>query len=202
MVHLVFMSYTHITSAVTGPKTGPAAQPVRTCLYVPFAQPCVSKPLPLPSRLRAKVAKRCQRCEMFLIKPESKAQSTKFTIKESAISHIPIVSIAHPLPHLVAGSTVPLLVRIRNPLEEDLSITVSAIMEHTTADIRIACSQLTIPSFDPLASLEEAIPEPGRIEGILEVRANSVLIKVQVSPREMLESELKVRSSTKLYLKL
>lgn len=72
-----------------------------------------------------KRSKRCRTCRHILIKPEQKAQATRFKIKLVAMNYIPTVSIVK-LPRktwpLQLGIPTQFVLKFTNPLYEEMSI--------------------------------------------------------------------------------
>ncbi|KAJ3081953.1 hypothetical protein HK102_002015 [Quaeritorhiza haematococci] len=110
-------------------------------------------------QLRSKRLKRCRECEHILIKPEQKAQVTRFKIKLVASDHIPTISIAHPLPPMPLRHGVPVNVILKfiNPLDYEIDVALS-----TTFSIKPTVDYETeepIP-LDPAQSCEINLPAP------------------------------------------
>ncbi|KAJ3100083.1 hypothetical protein HDU97_002519 [Phlyctochytrium planicorne] len=99
-------------------------------------------------QLRCKRAKRCRKCDHILIKPEQKAQLTRFKIKQMAIDNLPGIVLAGPpinisspagtnppgapgigpfshasgLPPLQVGQVVQVNLRFTNPLDVEMKV--------------------------------------------------------------------------------
>ncbi|KAI9494457.1 dynactin p62 family-domain-containing protein [Zychaea mexicana] len=75
-----------------------------------------------------KRSKRCRTCRHILIKPEQKAQATRFKIKLVAMNYIPTISIVK-LPRktwpLQQGIPTQFVLKFTNPLYEEMSITLA-----------------------------------------------------------------------------
>ncbi|KAI9218183.1 dynactin p62 family-domain-containing protein [Blastocladiella britannica] len=149
--------------------------------------------LPLRTHLRAKLAKRCRGCDKQLIKPEPKAQSTRFKVKHVALAHLPAITLAHPMPLLVQNVPATLLLRFTNPRDEDLQVSLSAL-DSVWTSVHLVCPVFSVPSVDEAAAYggtsgfggdEDMFGlEPGMApHGVVAVRGNSVVVEAQVIPR-------------------
>ncbi|KAJ2784748.1 hypothetical protein GGI15_002175 [Coemansia interrupta] len=87
-------------------------------------------------RLHMKVSRRCRTCHHILIKPESKAQATRFKIQLIATNYLPKITLpgclspksstVQPEFPLLAGAVVPVVLRFANPLYSEMKVNVSA----------------------------------------------------------------------------
>ncbi|KAI8150326.1 dynactin p62 family-domain-containing protein [Fennellomyces sp. T-0311] len=88
----------------------------------------VSQIHPQRIHLCIKRSKRCRTCRHILIKPEQKAQATRFKIKLVAMNYIPNISIVK-LPRktwpLQQGIPTQFVLKFTNPLYEEMSITLA-----------------------------------------------------------------------------
>ncbi|KAM3581760.1 hypothetical protein VKS41_005921 [Umbelopsis sp. WA50703] len=87
-----------------------------------------SKIRPQRIHLRIKRSKRCRTCRHILIKPEQKAQATRFKIKLVAMNYIPNITLQMlPRKTLPLRQNVPtqLILKFTNPLYEEISITLA-----------------------------------------------------------------------------
>ncbi|ORZ31612.1 dynactin p62 family-domain-containing protein [Catenaria anguillulae PL171] len=148
--------------------------------------------LPLRTHLRAKLAKRCRQCDKQLIKPEPKAQTTRFKIKHVALAHLPNITLAHPMPILVQNHPTTVLLRFTNPLDDDLQISLAAL-DSVFASVNLVCPQFSVPGFDETQQAYDEFEDPASLpptmdagmtpHGIVQVRGNSITVEVQVTPR-------------------
>ncbi|KAG0168211.1 hypothetical protein DFQ30_005082 [Apophysomyces sp. BC1015] len=88
----------------------------------------LSKIHPQRIHLSIKRSKRCRTCRHILIKPEQKAQATRFKIKLVAMNYIPNITIVK-LPRknwpLQFGIPTQFVLKFTNPLYEEMSITLA-----------------------------------------------------------------------------
>ncbi|KAI8979681.1 dynactin p62 family-domain-containing protein, partial [Mycotypha africana] len=88
----------------------------------------LSKINPQRVHLAIKRSKRCRNCRHILIKPEQKAQATRFKIKLVAMNYIPTITIVK-LPRknwpLRVGIPTQLVLKFSNPLYEEMDITLA-----------------------------------------------------------------------------
>ncbi|KAI9188980.1 hypothetical protein H9P43_000402 [Blastocladiella emersonii ATCC 22665] len=147
--------------------------------------------LPLRTHLRAKLAKRCRQCDKQLIKPEPKAQATRFKLKHVALAHLPALTLAHPMPILVQNQKATVLVRFTNPLEEDLQISLTAL-DTMFATVHLVCPQFSVPGYDEMQVYDEFTDDPALVaaseaglapHGVVQVKGNSVVVEIHVTPR-------------------
>ncbi|KAJ1721384.1 hypothetical protein LPJ53_004076 [Coemansia erecta] len=83
-----------------------------------------------------KLSRRCRTCHHILIKPESKAQATRFKIQLIATNYLPKITLpgclspksstVQPGFPLLAGEVVPVILRFANPLYSEMKVHVSA----------------------------------------------------------------------------
>ncbi|KIV80004.1 hypothetical protein PV11_07539 [Exophiala sideris] len=100
----------------------------------------VSDLRPMPTMMRTKRSKRCAACKHILTRPEVKISSSRWRIKLIALNYIPYVTVK-PLPVsgglpppgpdgddavLNAGKTVQFVMTLRNPLFEDVSVSLGS----------------------------------------------------------------------------
>ncbi|GAA5814736.1 hypothetical protein MFLAVUS_008238 [Mucor flavus] len=88
----------------------------------------LSKIHPQRIHLAIKRSKRCRNCRHILIKPEQKAQATRFKIKLVAMNYIPTITLLK-LPRknwpLQVDVPTQLVIKFTNPLYEEMSITLA-----------------------------------------------------------------------------
>ncbi|KAI8873022.1 dynactin p62 [Ramicandelaber brevisporus] len=77
--------------------------------------------------LKTKVVKRCRQCSQILIRPEPKVQSTRFKIRQCAISSLPNITLARTpkegsVPSFKVDQETTLYLRFSNPLHYSMSI--------------------------------------------------------------------------------
>lgn len=100
----------------------------------------VSSLRPMPALLRTKRSKRCATCKHILVKPESKASSTRHRIKLIALNYLPSINLK-PLPTsdgltpagpdgqdvlLQPGHASQWILTLRNPLFENVKVTLAS----------------------------------------------------------------------------
>ncbi|KAF7729555.1 hypothetical protein EC973_004230 [Apophysomyces ossiformis] len=88
----------------------------------------LSKIHPQRIHLSIKRSKRCRTCRHILIKPEQKAQATRFKIKLVAMNYIPnitIVKLPRKVWSLQLGVPTQFVLKFTNPLYEEMSITLA-----------------------------------------------------------------------------
>jgi dynactin-4 len=95
----------------------------------------VSQLHPQRTHLRIKRSKRCRTCRHFLIKPEPKAQTTRFKIKLVARNYLPTITITaldtpsavsppqHPC--VILGVSTQFALKFTNPLYEELTVSLA-----------------------------------------------------------------------------
>ncbi|KAI8331304.1 dynactin p62 family-domain-containing protein, partial [Chlamydoabsidia padenii] len=84
---------------------------------------------PQRTHLSIKRSKRCRTCRHILIKPEPKAQTTRFKIKLVAMNYIPTITIASlctlPSLQLQLGVPTQFALKFTNPLYEELTVSLA-----------------------------------------------------------------------------
>ncbi|KAJ2849973.1 hypothetical protein IWW36_002236 [Coemansia brasiliensis] len=172
--------------------------------YVPPAGTS-HNPEPQRIRLHMKLSRRCRICHHILIKPESKAQATRFKIQLMAANFLPTVTLPRALPHgrgammtplnadaLRVGVTVPVVLRFTNPLYTEVEVSVVA-GRMRNALVEILEPQFTLPPFADLWELDDDdydfISAPGTPSsetarrGIVHRQGNRIAIQIQVTPQ-------------------
>ncbi|KAK5665668.1 hypothetical protein QVD99_007318 [Batrachochytrium dendrobatidis] len=154
------------------PKSKPSTQPVdavATFLGIPYNERTsleqrlrqsngtsiidINQLRPERVQLRSKRNKRCLKCEHILVKPETKAASTRFGIKMAARDKIPRIQITPPLPlsPIEVGREFTMHLRFVNPLSSSVYIdleTRSAASSLCT--VQLHTSNLTLDAYtDP-----------------------------------------------------
>ncbi|KAJ8653638.1 hypothetical protein O0I10_010675 [Lichtheimia ornata] len=97
-------------------------------------QPYLRKDIhPQRIHLSIKRSKRCRTCRHILIRPEQKAQITRFKIKLVAMNYIPNITIVK-LPRktwpLHVGIPTQFVLKFTNPLYEEMSVTLATPQQH------------------------------------------------------------------------
>ncbi|KAI8849239.1 dynactin p62 family-domain-containing protein [Chytridium lagenaria] len=163
----------------------------------------------LPQRLqqldgqpRKRSAKRCRKCDHILIKPEQKAQATRFKIKQMAVEYLPTITLVnhpnapplpftpgtHPtaiIPPLQLGVAVHVFLKFTNPIDQpmhvELSTTYNAEVEEgglRNCDVTLLAPVFDVPPFTEFMDDEERkSPEGGEMPGIVEVKDNGVIVE-------------------------
>ncbi|KND02559.1 uncharacterized protein SPPG_03017 [Spizellomyces punctatus DAOM BR117] len=157
-------------------------------------------------QLRTKRSKRCRKCEHILVKPEQKAQSTRFKIKLMASHFIPTISIVNsPLSDLKWDTPTRIIMKFSNPLERRIAISLATTQSASTSSRQAGDSfqaesncEVTVvaPNFtvDPAKEIweydEEGTEQPEKDSrgaasavGIHERDKNITSILVHVTPR-------------------
>ncbi|KAJ1972286.1 hypothetical protein H4R34_005458 [Dimargaris verticillata] len=126
----------------------------------------------LPQRvgLRSKRAKRCRECRHILIKPEQKAQATRFKIKLVAMNFIPTITIVRNPTVYKVGRTHPFVLRFTNPQYRETRITLAVPVAYPNKSATITALAPTfkvgayndIWEYDPDASADEDPEDLGR----------------------------------------
>ncbi|CAG8511656.1 12928_t:CDS:2 [Acaulospora morrowiae] len=151
--------------------------------------------------LRTKRVKRCRSCRHILIKPEQKAQATRFKIKLVALNSIPKITITS-LPKLILNQQTQIVLKFSNPLYEEIMV------ELKLNDEPLEYGKITIPSphfnITPYNEVweydeQELVPSKSRpqssasiaprndIIGIYERRGNYTSIIVEITPLSEVE---------------
>ncbi|KAJ2721255.1 hypothetical protein GGI07_004088 [Coemansia sp. Benny D115] len=158
-------------------------------------------------RLHMKLARRCRTCHHILIKPESKAQATRFKIQLMAANFLPTISIPTRLspkaPSLLpelpfsAGNTVPLVLRFSNPLYTEMQVSVSAHASEDDAHVNVLAPRFVLPPFTELWEYDEGDDDgddsddssssnsksTGKQRGIVDRQGNRVAIQLNATPK-------------------
>ncbi|CAG8436550.1 6213_t:CDS:2 [Ambispora gerdemannii] len=158
----------------------------------------VDKLQPQRIHLRTKRVKRCRSCRHILIKPEQKAQATKFKIKLVALNYIPKITIAK-LPYLVIDQTVQIILKFSNPLLEDANVSLSCKEEiENFGKIKLLATNFTIGPYNELLEYDDeelstekltsksrpasrasiVKPDPG----VVEKKGNYTCIAIEITP--------------------
>ncbi|PIA14452.1 hypothetical protein COEREDRAFT_10345 [Coemansia reversa NRRL 1564] len=161
-------------------------------------------------RLHMKLSRRCRICHHILIKPESKAQATRFKIQLIAANFLPSVtvptalasprsrvSVLDPIPAfpLRVGSTVPCVIRLANPLYTEMDVTVAATSDDDVT-VDVLASQFTLPPFAELWEYDEeeddestaAARSDDSRRGIVHRHGNRVAIRLDLTPHTQVDS--------------
>ncbi|RIA96432.1 dynactin p62 family-domain-containing protein [Glomus cerebriforme] len=138
--------------------------------------------------LRTKRVKRCRSCRHILIKPEQKAQATRFKIKLVALNSIPKITIAS-LPKLILNQRTQIVLKFSNPLYEEISVNL-AIQEETNecGKVTILAPHFNITPYNEVWEYDEQDLVASRSRtasnsiGIYERRGNSTSIMFEITP--------------------
>ncbi|KAJ2635995.1 hypothetical protein GGF40_003275 [Coemansia sp. RSA 1286] len=161
-------------------------------------------------RLSMKLARRCRSCHHILIKPESKAQATRFKIQLMAANFIPKITlpvslsprlasdVVLPQKPLRAGTAVPVVLRFSNPLYSEMQVCVSAHPQNDHAFVEIHAEKFSLPPFTELWEYDEDDYDDddddnggddgdGRSSmkqrGVVDRHGNRVAIQVNIMPK-------------------
>ncbi|RCH94591.1 hypothetical protein CU097_010151 [Rhizopus azygosporus] len=101
--------------------------------------------------LAIKRSKRCRTCRHILIKPEQKAQATRFKIKLVAMNYIPNITLI-PKKNWPLQVNVPtqILLKFTNPLYEEMHITLATplLKENANGRVTILCPHFTVGAYN------------------------------------------------------
>ncbi|KAJ1889722.1 hypothetical protein LPJ66_007875 [Kickxella alabastrina] len=155
-------------------------------------------------RLHMKLARRCRSCHHILIKPESKAQATRFKIQLMAANFLPTITLPNrlspktpvllPEMPLRVGKTVPLVLRFANPLYSEMGVAVAACAPEQDAHVEVVAQQFVLAPFTELWEYDEDEDEDsdgsssgersaGRQRGIVDRQGNRVAIQLNLTPK-------------------
>ncbi|KAJ2311329.1 hypothetical protein H4R23_005993 [Coemansia sp. Cherry 401B] len=161
-------------------------------------------------RLHMKLARRCRTCHHILIKPESKAQATRFKIQLMAANFLPTITLPPMLPRtraaaaaapeplnatpLRVGVTAPVVLRFANPLYTEMDVDV-AVGRTDAALTDILAPQFTLPPFAEIWEYDEdeedgGSPDsgPSTRRGIVHQHGNRIAIRLDVTPQAPADS--------------
>ncbi|KAJ2455976.1 hypothetical protein EV183_000319 [Coemansia sp. RSA 2336] len=156
-------------------------------------------------RLHMKLSRRCRICHHILIKPESKAQATRFKIQLMAANFLPTVTLPRALPRgrgrmlgplnadpLRVGVAVPVVLRFTNPLYTEVEVSLVA-GRMRDAQVEVLEPQFTLPPFADLWELDDddydVMSTPGTPSsetarrGIVHRQGNRIAVQIQVTPQ-------------------
>ncbi|KAJ1719301.1 hypothetical protein LPJ61_006334, partial [Coemansia biformis] len=161
---------------------------------------------PQQIRLHMKLSRRCRVCHHILIKPESKAQATRFKIQLMAVNFMPAITVpvglagpggrwtelttAQLAGPFGAGSPVPLVVRFANPLYTEMDVTVAA-GEDESVHVNVLAPRFTLAPFAELWEYDEdedadadgAENSGSDKHGVVHRHGNRVAIQLEITPR-------------------
>ncbi|KAG9290787.1 hypothetical protein G9A89_011750 [Geosiphon pyriformis] len=159
----------------------------------------VEKLQPQRIHLRTKRVKRCRSCRHILIKPEQKAQATKFKIKLVALNYIPKITVAK-LPPLILQQTVQVVLKFSNPHLDDIIVSLSAKEEiEDYGKVKLLATNFNIGPYNELLEYDDeefstekltsrsrpasrasfvSKPDPG----IVEKKGNYTSVIVEITP--------------------
>ncbi|KAJ1647795.1 hypothetical protein IWQ61_010059 [Dispira simplex] len=106
--------------------------------------------------LRSKRAKRCRACRHILIKPEQKAQITRFKIKLIAMNFVPNITIVRNPMHYVVNHPFKFVLRFTNPQYHATQVSL-AIPDHypgRAADVTILAPMFKIGAYNDIWEYE------------------------------------------------
>ncbi|KAK9767460.1 hypothetical protein K7432_002728 [Basidiobolus ranarum] len=158
----------------------------------------IGKLRPQRIHLRTKRSKRCKTCRQILIKPDQKANSTRFKIKFTAIHYIPIITITKQ-PVLRANVPTQIHLKFTNPLYATIEVTLAtALNTHDNeAQISVLAPQFSVDAYRDVWEIEDdenkrgsklmkAAPitsEATNMIGIEDRKANTVTVSLEVIPK-------------------
>ncbi|CAG8744509.1 5757_t:CDS:2, partial [Ambispora leptoticha] len=158
--------------------------------------------------LRTKRVKRCRSCRHILIKPEQKAQATRFKIKLVALNSIPKITITS-LPKLILNQQTKIILKFSNPLYEEIIVDL-ALKDETTeyAKITLLAPHFNITPYNEVWEYEQdfitskgrplSITSAPKVDaGIYERRGNYTSVVIEITPLAEID-ELKVTYVSKI----
>lgn len=126
----------------------------------------VSKIHPQRIHLRIKRSKRCRTCRHILIKPEQKAQATRFKIKLVAMNYIPTLSLVKPptttLP-LQLNKATQIVLKFTNPLYEEIEVSLATASDDSVegavaqSAVTLLSPQFTVGPYNETWEFDEEI---------------------------------------------
>ncbi|KAI8993174.1 dynactin p62 family-domain-containing protein [Pilobolus umbonatus] len=167
----------------------------------------LSKVHPQRIHLAIKRSKRCRTCRHVLIKPEQKAQATRFKIKLVAMNYIPTITLVK-LPRknwpLKVGVPSQLVLKFINPLYEEMHITLATpqirkgtggeeISNEIKGKVTILSPHFTVGAYNETIEYDDEMYPGGRRnngsypsstfpDGVYEKKNNYTSILVEVVP--------------------
>ncbi|KAI8064325.1 dynactin p62 family-domain-containing protein [Gilbertella persicaria] len=150
--------------------------------------------------LAIKRSKRCRNCRHILIKPEQKAQATRFKIKLVAMNYIPTITILK-LPRkqwpLQVNIATQLVLKFTNPLYEEMNITLATpqATEDIKGKVTILSPHFTVGAYNETIEYDDEMYPVGSrrsnpnhaatfADGVYEKRNNYTSILVEVVPEQ------------------
>ncbi|KAI7850544.1 dynactin p62 family-domain-containing protein [Circinella umbellata] len=114
-----------------------------------------------------KRSKRCRTCRHILIKPEQKAQATRFKIKLVAMNYIPNISIVK-LPRktwpLQQGIPTQFVLKFTNPLYEEMNITL-ATPQMQKKSVTLLSPHFTVGAYNETIEYDDEMYPTGNMRG-------------------------------------
>ena len=138
--------------------------------------------------LRIKKSRRCRSCRHILIKPEQKAQSTRFKINLVALSQLPNITIAHVQQPMIVQTVSRVILRFTNPRQEEAHVALQVgdgANPKTYHGVRIQSPSFTIAPFNEVWEYEVGTltAPPGQVqEDVYDKTANSTSIVLDITP--------------------
>ncbi|KAG0334963.1 hypothetical protein BG004_000195 [Podila humilis] len=135
--------------------------------------------------LRIKKSRRCRSCRHILVKPEQKAQATRFKINLIALTQLPNITISSIQP-LIAQTASRVILRFTNPRHEEAHVSLKcgdgAMPQH---GVHIHSPSFSISPFNEVWEYEvgtlTALPGTAQ-EDVYEKTANSTCIALDITP--------------------
>lgn len=174
----------------------------------------LSKVHPQRIHLAIKRSKRCRNCRHILIKPEQKAQATRFKIKLVAMNYIPTITLLK-LPRknwpLQVNVPTQLVIKFTNPLYEEMNITLATPQirkktnmqegeteveeDNSSGKVTILSPHFTVGAYNETIEYDDEMYPAGRrtnnnfaagasVDGVYEKRNNFTSIIVEVIPKK------------------
>ena len=135
--------------------------------------------------LRIKKSRRCRSCRHILVKPEQKAQATRFKINLVALSQLPNITIAHIQP-MIVQTVSSVILRFTNPRQEEAHVSLQAgDGAHPNHGVKIFSKSFTIAPFNEVWEYEVGTltAPPGQAqEDVYDKTANSTSIMLYITP--------------------
>ncbi|KAI9365065.1 dynactin p62 family-domain-containing protein [Pilaira anomala] len=162
----------------------------------------LSKIHPQRIHLAIKRSKRCRNCRHILIKPEQKAQATRFKIKLVAMNYIPTITLLK-LPRkswpLQVKVPTQFVIKFTNPLYEEMSITLATPQikrnNQSYGKVTILSPHFTVGAYNETIEYDDEMYPGGNrrnnlgaaasyVDGVYEKRNNYTSIIVEVIPEQ------------------
>lgn len=138
--------------------------------------------------LRIKRSKRCRACRHILIKPEQKAQATRFKIKLVALNYIPNIHLYPPTHPLRANRSFHAVLKFSNPLYDEIQISLGTHCPEERGRVTVVAPQFSVAPFNEVWEYDDEELGEGlghskgtkTEHGIVERRGNSTSVMIEI----------------------